>query len=158
MDMDNPEAPTPTSQNPTLFQAFEWYCPADHKHWQRIACILPDLKHLGIDLIWLPPGCKASSPQGNGYDIYDLWDLGEFEQKGSRATKWGSKEDLMALVERAEEVGIGLMWDAVLNHKAAADFKEKCMAIEVDSKGPTPQSSTSAMAEPTYQPGLLVGK
>ena len=86
-------------------------------------------------MIWLPPGCKAASPQGNGYDIYDLWDLGEFEQKGSRATKWGSKEDLMALVARAEEVGVELMWDAVLNHKAAADFKEKCMAIEVDSKG-----------------------
>jgi hypothetical protein len=27
---------------------------------------------------------------GNGYDIYDLYDLGEFDQKGAVPTKWGT--------------------------------------------------------------------
>jgi alpha-amylase len=38
----------------------------------------------------------------------------------------------MALSSIAKENGIGLYWDAVLNHKAAADKKEKCHVVEVD--------------------------
>lgn len=94
-----------------------------------------DLKATGIDNIWVPPGCKASSPNGNGYDIYDLYDLGEFDIKGGMSTKWGSREDLLQLSEKASEVGVGLYWDAVLNHKAAADEKEKCLVVEVDPNG-----------------------
>ena len=89
-----------------------------------------------VDNIWIPPGCKASSASySNGYDIYDLYDLGQFDQKGGKATKWGSKEELLQLVKKANEVGMGIYWDAVLNHKAGADDKEKCMAVEVDPNG-----------------------
>lgn len=66
---------------------------------------------------------------------YDLYDLGEFDTKGGKATKWGTKEELLDLSHKANEVGVGLYWDAVLNHKASADYKEKCMAVEVDSEG-----------------------
>lgn len=118
-----------------MMQGFEWYVPPDQKHWQRLSKAVPSLKAIGVNTMWIPPGCKASSPEGNGYDIYDLYDLGEFHQKGSRSTKWGSKEDLMHLVDRAEEVGINLCWDAVLNHKAAADYKERCLAVRVDPEG-----------------------
>ncbi|KAK0128363.1 hypothetical protein ONS95_000335 [Cadophora gregata] len=124
---------TPTQENMTMMQGFEWYVPDDHKHWVRLHDNIPQLKAAGIDNIWVPPGCKASSPSGNGYDIYDLYDLGEFDQKGGRATKWGTKEELVAMVKKANEVGVGIYWDAVLNHKAAADHKEKCEAQEVDS-------------------------
>ncbi|MCJ1293195.1 hypothetical protein MMC34_004748 [Xylographa carneopallida] len=124
-----------TPENETMMQAFEWYVPADHKHWQRLRNAVPGLKATGIDNMWVPPGCKASSSQGNGYDIYDLYDLGEFDQKGSRPTKWGSKEDLMQLIEKANEIGVGIYWDAVLNHKAAADETQKCLAVEVDPNG-----------------------
>jgi alpha-amylase len=69
-------------------------------------------KALGI-----PPACKASSPSGNGYDIYDLYDLGEFDQKGSVGSKWGTKKELVELCNKANEVGVGIYFDAVLNHK-----------------------------------------
>ena len=85
--------------------------------------------------MWIPPACKASSPQGNGYDIYDLYDLGEFDQKGGTSTKWGTKEELIQLVNRSNETGIDIYWDGVLNHKAAADYTEKCQAVEVDPDG-----------------------
>ena len=117
-------------------QAFEWYVPADQKHWQRLRDASIGLKATGIDNIWIPPGCKASSPQGNGYDVYDLYDLGEFDQKGGKSTKWGAKEDLLLLIKQADEAGLGIYWDAVLNHKAAADHKETCRAVEVDPNGP----------------------
>jgi hypothetical protein len=29
------------------------------------------------------------------YDAYDLWDLGEFNQKGSVETRWGTKDELL---------------------------------------------------------------
>jgi alpha-amylase len=119
---------------------FEWYVPDDHQHWKRLARALPSLKMTGIDNLWIPPGCKASSPSGNGYDVYDLFDLGEFDAKGSVGTKWGTKKELEELVKKANEVGIGIYWDAVLNHKAAADSTEKCRAVEVDPGSALPPS------------------
>ena len=135
-----------------MMQAFEWYVPADHKHWQRLGNAVGNLKATGIDNIWVPPGCKASSAQGNGYDIYDLYDLGEFDQKGSRSTKWGSKEDLMQLMEKAKEVGVGIYWDAVLNHKAAADETQKCVAVEVDPNGAKLSSIPGSITLTVYRP------
>lgn len=71
----------------------------------------------------------------NGYGIYDLYDLGEFDQKGSRPTKWGNREDLQRLLATAEELGVGVYWDTILNHKASADHTERCVAVTVDPKG-----------------------
>ena len=123
------------AENRTLFQAFEWNVPADQHHWQRLCRILPQLKAIGIDNLWLPPACKGNSFQGNGYDIYDLYDLGEFHQKGSRNTKWGSKQDLKALVDEARAIDIGVYFDAVLNHRCGGDATERVMVVQVDDKG-----------------------
>jgi len=108
------------------------FLPADHKHWQRLEKALANLKTVGIDNIWIPPACKASKPKNNGYDIYDLYDLGEFDIKGSVATKWGTKRELLSLCHRAREIGIGIYFDAVLNHKAGADHFEKCQAVKLN--------------------------
>lgn len=48
---------------------------------------------------------------------YDIWDLGEFDQKGSVGTKWGKKEDLVRAIKTAKDKGIISYIDAVLNHK-----------------------------------------
>lgn len=122
----------PTEENGTLFQGFEWNVPADKKHYQRLTNHIEKLHDIGVTALWLPPGCKASSPEGNGYDIYDLWDLGEFDQKDSKATKWGTRDELNTLAKKAKDLGVGLYWDAVLNHKAGADHVEKCRVIKVD--------------------------
>lgn len=78
--------PGATPENKLLFQAFEWHTasqpPSPHEtrsdssHWSRVARLLPKWKQLGVSSVWVPPGCKANAPQGNGYDCYDLWDLG----------------------------------------------------------------------------------
>ncbi|KAK7710012.1 hypothetical protein SLS57_008510 [Botryosphaeria dothidea] len=124
------EPGTPTPVNETIFQGFEWHTPGGH--WTRLSAALQTYADLGITSIWLPPGCKANQPNGNGYDCYDLWDLGEFEQKGARSTKWGSREELRELIDRAKSLGIAIIWDAVLNHKTAGDTTEECWAVEVD--------------------------
>lgn len=125
----------PTPENYTMMQAFEWYVPADQQHWNRLRQAVVGLKATGIDNLWIPPGCKGSSQYGNGYDIYDLYDLGEFDQKGGVSTKWGTKDELVQLVQRANDVGLGIYWDAVLNQKAGADRTEQCRVIEVDPNG-----------------------
>ena len=128
-----PEAPV---ENKTLFQAFEWHVPQDGQHWKRLRRVLPDLKEIGIDNVWLPPGCKGGTgAYGNGYDLYDLYDLGEFDQKGSRQTKFGPKEDLLALAATAKELGVGLYWDAVLNHRSGADRTERVKVVQVHRNG-----------------------
>lgn len=69
---------------------------------------------------------------GNGYDIYDLYDLGEFDQKGAVRTKWGTRGELEDLVRDANALGVGVLWDAVLNHKAGADSVERFEGVRVD--------------------------
>lgn len=115
-----------------MLQGFEWYCPADFKHWQRLENALPIYAALGITSMWIPPACKAGWYTGNGYDIYDIYDLGEFDQKGSRHTKWGSKEEFTAFAHSAKRLGIRVLFDAILNHKAAADCSENVTATRVD--------------------------
>ncbi|CAG8424608.1 unnamed protein product [Penicillium salamii] len=120
--------------NSLIFQTFEWHVPADRSHWRRLRDALPGYKALGIDQIWIPPGCKGMDVNGNGYDIYDLYDLGEFDQKGAVPTKWGTKQELEDLMLQAEILEIRVIWDAVLNHKAGADYHEPFMAVKVDPK------------------------
>ncbi|EMC92249.1 glycoside hydrolase family 13 protein [Baudoinia panamericana UAMH 10762] len=131
--------------NPILFQAFEWHTvstppqpSATHasqtSHYPRLTRLLPLLSAIGITSLWLPPGCKANNAQGNGYDCYDLWDLGEFDQKWTRSVKWGSREELSDLKREAKRLGVSVIWDAVLNHKTAGDATEECWAVEVDKE------------------------
>lgn len=117
-----------------MFQGFEWHThpSSTQSHWKRLILLLPHLQRIGITTIWLPPGSKAAQPNSNGYDAYDLYDLGEFDQKGRRATKWGTREDLLELCQSAKRHNIGLIWDAVLNHKAGADATETVPAIKCD--------------------------
>ncbi|KAK0264523.1 hypothetical protein LTS09_002002 [Friedmanniomyces endolithicus] len=130
--------------NRILFQTFEWHTTsqppppnATHSpasHYARLTRLLPSLAASGVTAIWLPPGCKANSPQGNGYDCYDLWDLGEFDQKWTRSTKWGSREEMADLMGRCRELGLEVVWDSVLNHKTAGDGTQEAWAVEVDGE------------------------
>ncbi|KAK5161197.1 hypothetical protein LTS14_000993 [Recurvomyces mirabilis] len=131
--------------NGILFQTFEWHTPSEppppretystKSHYGRLNRLLPGLAAVGVTRVWLPPGCKANSPGGNGYDCYDLWDLGEFDQKYARSVKWGSREELRNLMDTAKREGIECIWDAVLNHKTAGDRTEDTWAVESDKEG-----------------------
>ncbi|QJC53970.1 alpha-amylase [Paenibacillus albicereus] len=121
-------------RNHTMMQFFEWHVQADGKHWQRLKERAGELKAAGIDAVWIPPATKASSPEDNGYSVYDLYDLGEFDQKGAQRTKYGTKEELLEAIAACKEQGIAVYADLVMNHKAGADEKEKFKVIEVDGE------------------------
>ena len=130
-------------ENQTLMQYFEWYLPSDGQHWSRLAADAPHLANLGIRKVWMPPAFKATSANDVGYGVYDLFDLGEFNQKGTVRTKYGFKEDYLQAIQALKEAGIQPMADVVLNHKAAADGLEKFEVVEVD-----PNDRTIVLTEP----------
>lgn len=119
--------------NGILFQGFEWYLPDDGNYFKDMLLKLDELERMGITAIWLPPLSKGTWSNDTGYGPYDLYDLGEFNQKGSVRTKYGTKEELMTLIKAIHGRGIQVYADVVLNHKAGADSSEKMMAVKVDS-------------------------
>ena len=129
--------------NETLMQYFEWYLPNDGKHWQRLATNAPELAQKGISKIWLPPAFKATHAGDVGYGVYDLFDLGEFDQKGTIRTKYGTKADYLAAIASLKENGIEPLADVILNHKAAADHTETFTVVEV-----SPEDRTEVLSEP----------
>lgn len=121
-------------KNGVMMQYFEWYCPDDGKHWERLKSDAGHLKELGINAIWIPPCYKATGTNDTGYGIYDAYDLGEFDQKGSIRTKYGTKEELHAAIDALHAEGIQVYADVVLNHRASADETETFYVVEVDSQ------------------------
>ncbi|MCT0200519.1 alpha-amylase [Synechococcus sp. CS-1325] len=129
--------------NGTMMQWFHWYTPADGQHWSRLLSEVPALTALGITGLWLPPANKGIGGANDvGYGTYDLFDLGEFDQKGTVATKYGTKAELMAAIKACHDSGIQVYADAVLNHKMAADFEEDFDAIPFN-----PSNRYEAMGE-----------
>ena len=105
-------------KNPTLLQYFHWYYPDGGKLWPELAERAGGLNDIGINMVWLPPAYKgASGGYSVGYDSYDLFDLGEFDQKGSVATKYGDKAQLLAAIEALKQNDIAVLLDVVVNHK-----------------------------------------
>lgn len=120
------------SINGVMFQYFEWYLADDGNHWQKLKEDAGHLKEIGISLVWMPPATKATGTNDVGYGVYDLYDLGEFDQKGAVRTKYGTKADYLAAIEALHDQGILAIADVVLNHKAGADDTERFLAYEVD--------------------------
>lgn len=118
--------------NGLMLQAFEWYLPDDGNHFNFLRENLDYFKEMGFTSLWLPPFFKGTGTNDVGYGIYDLYDLGEFDQKGTVRTKYGTKEDLLNLINQAHEKGMRIYADFVLNHKAGADESEIFKAVKVD--------------------------
>jgi alpha-amylase len=120
-------------ENYTMLQFFGWYYPKDGSLWDRLKNEAERLKNLGIDAVWLPPAHKGQNGGASvGYDSYDLYDLGEFDQKGSVRTKYGTKQQLIDAVHTARNAGINVYADIVLNHMGGADETETITVRKVD--------------------------
>lgn len=116
-------------QQKTLIQYFEWYLPEDAAHWRRASSDAEHLAALGYTSIWLPPAYKgAGGIKDVGYGVYDLYDLGEFDQKGSIPTKYGTKEEYLNAIHTLQGAGLEVLGDMVLNHRMGADRREAVMA------------------------------
>ncbi|WP_369710625.1 alpha-amylase [Leptotrichia sp. HSP-334] len=129
--------------NGVMIQYFEWNLADDGKHWERLKNDAAHLKEIGVSAVWIPPAYKGTFSGDVGYGAYDLWDLGEFNQKGTVRTKYGTKEELIDAINELHKYGINVYLDAVLNHKGGADETERFLAIEVD-----PENRNEEISEP----------
>lgn len=117
----------------TILQFFHWYLPRDGQLWNQIKKEAPRLKEMGFTAIWFPPAFKGSDGgYSTGYNIYDLYDLGEFDQKGSVPTKYGTRKEYIAAIKAVKKAGMSVMVDIVLNHKAGGDELEKVKVVKVN--------------------------
>lgn len=119
--------------NGTMMQYFEWYLPNDGQHWNKLNTNASNLGKNGITSLWIPPAYKGSSQDDVGYGVYDMYDLGEFNQKGTTRTKYGTKAELKAAIDSAHQNGIQVYGDVVMNHRMGADAVEQAPAVEVSS-------------------------
>ena len=119
------------SDNETMMQYFEWYLENDGVWWKRCAAKAASLAEMGVTQVWLPPAHKATGQNDVGYGVYDMYDLGEFDQKGTVRTKYGTKKEYLEAIKAMHEAGIKVFADVVLNHRMGADETEEVMAYPV---------------------------
>ena len=119
--------------NGIIMQYFEWYMECNQNLWNDISENAEKLANLGITALWLPPAYKGiGGKEEVGYGVYDLYDLGEFDQKGTVKTKYGSKDEYINCVQVLKQNGIETYADIVLNHKMGADMLQTIPASKVD--------------------------
>jgi len=111
-----------------ILQAFYWDCPrienCEHRWWDLVKQQLPALAQVGFTALWLPPANKGASWESMGYDPYDYYDLGEFDQKGGVPTWFGTRAELLDLIQSAHARGLQVYADMVFNHNSGADEQE----------------------------------
>jgi alpha-amylase len=113
-----------------MLQAFFWDCPRvdnrEFQWWNYVREQVPSLAKVGFTSLWLPPVHKAANLGGQsmGCDPYDYYDIGEFDQKGSVPTWFGTRAELLNLIETAHSHGLSLIADVVINHNSRADEQE----------------------------------
>lgn len=116
-------------KNKTMIQFFEWYLPSDGIFWNRTKAFAKRLAQDGFSSVWLPPAYKgAKGIYDVGYGVYDMYDLGEFNQKGSIPTKYGTKQEYIEAIEALHKEGICVLGDIVFNHRIGADEIEEVLA------------------------------
>ena len=79
---------------------------------------MPELAEAGYTSLWLPPPTKGSGGGSVGYDLWDPYDLGSKDQKGSVRTRYGTEAELLQMMEVAHRFGISVYFDNIMNHRA----------------------------------------
>ncbi len=122
-----------TNPRGVMFQYFEWNLKSDCNLWVELAGRAREIRNLGTTAVWLPPAYKAmNGVNDTGYAPYDLFDLGEFDQKGTTRTKYGTRDEFLAAIRAVKEAGMDAYCDVVLDHRMGGDETEEVEVVQVD--------------------------
>lgn len=87
--------------------------------WREVEARLPELAIYGYDALWLPPPQKgAEGVRDVGFSVYDRFDLGDLDQRGTVRTRYGTRDELLSMSDGAHRFGLRVMFDVVMNHNA----------------------------------------
>jgi glycosidase len=119
-------APWPALAQPhpeTIIQYFE-------TPWTEVTARLPEIAAAGYTAVWLPPPTKGAEGTADvGFSVYDRFDLGDKDQRGTIRTKYGTKEEAIRLVEEAHRLGLKVYFDTIMNHNSNPAKIENAGAI-----------------------------
>lgn len=121
-----------SAQKDIMLQTFYWDVPVDGSNkkglwWNNLHEKADDFRDLGITSLWIPAPSKGNwGIYDMGYGVYDHYDLGNYDQKGSVETRFGSRKELEAMVAAMHDTTGGRMpvqvyADIILNHMYASD-------------------------------------
>jgi alpha-amylase len=122
-DQSNARLPGPGGG--VIMQAFYWDVPAGGTWWNTVSGKLTAWDNAGFSAIWLPPVSKAQNGAFSmGYDPFDYYDFGNYNQMGSTETRFGSLTELNSLISSAHSKNIQVYADIVINHNSggASEF------------------------------------
>lgn len=102
---------TPATNGEAVLQYF-------NTDWREITARLPEVAEAGYNALWVPPPTKGSGGLSVGYDVWDRFDLGSKEQRGSVRTRYGTEADLQLMLETAHRFGLRVYFDNIMNHNA----------------------------------------
>lgn len=115
--------------NGVMLQYFHWYNHPEDELWSTVKKDAALLAGAGFTALWLPPAYKGMSGQSDvGYGVYDLYDLGEFDQRGSVRTRYGTRTEYLDAVRALKSHGLHSYADVVLNHRMGGDSLESARA------------------------------
>lgn len=109
-------------QNDVMMQAFYWDVPVDEVNlngtwWDNLANKAPALGNAGFTGMWVPSPSKGNfGIVDMGYGIFDHYDLGNYNQKGTIETRFGSRAELESMISAMHTNNIHVYADVVLNH------------------------------------------
>lgn len=86
--------------------------------YRELIARIPELAEAGYNSIWIPPPTKGSGGLSVGYDLWDRFDLGGKEQRGTVRTRYGTEADLHLFIETAHRFGLRVYFDNIMNHNA----------------------------------------
>jgi alpha-amylase len=120
------------AQNDVMMQAFYWNTPVNEgtkngSWWDTLTSKATTLKNAGITGLWVP--CPSKGNWGitdMGYGIYDHYDLGNYNQKGSTETRFGSRSELATMLSTMHSSPrINVYADVILNHVYSDDSNDE---------------------------------
>lgn len=90
--------------------------------WDHLAAQAQAFATSGFTAIWLPPPLKgASGSFSSGYDLFDDYDLGSKNQKGTIPTRYGTREQLQRCAAMMRANRIDVYVDLVENQRDGDD-------------------------------------
>ncbi|GAH11314.1 unnamed protein product, partial [marine sediment metagenome] len=116
--------------NGVLLQSYYWLVPDNGEWWNIISDYTEEFSEIGFDALWLPPPSKTreGDTARGGYEPYDYYDLGEFDQKGSTRTRYGTRAELKNLIQDASNHDIQTIADIVINHNNGGEEERNIFA------------------------------
>ena len=89
--------------------------------WDEVHRRTVEIGEIGYDGIWIPSPCKSPVAGNNkwanvGYSLYDRFDLGDIPQRGTVATRYGTRGDLRHMVDHLHYSDVKVYPDIVFNH------------------------------------------